>query len=194
MAAVCKNRATRGRFQTAEPNRETNNGKMKNHPLIFLAGILSACTSTPTTPSPLQEPPVSPPPAQHPEILVKNQQMLSALRSALMNCARIDIRHINHTAAPHTHRCTVEEMQRLQQLFSGLQALAFEGNIHALPGSWYVLTFYDTSGEQIAIPRDWEITHENAAANADHCSAKATMYLRADDYAEFEQVLQHIAD
>ncbi|MBR5876596.1 MAG: hypothetical protein IKZ10_07150 [Akkermansia sp.] len=167
---------------------------MKNQPLIFLAGILSACTSTPTTPPPLQEPPVSPPTTQQPGILEKNQQMLLALKNALNSCKRIDIRHINHTAAPHTHRCTATEMQTMRRLFSGLQALPFEGNIHALPGSWYVLTFYDTSGEQIAILRDWEITHENAAANADYCEAKATMYLRADDYAEFEQVLQHIAD
>lgn len=167
---------------------------MKIHHLIFMSGILSACISTPATPQAQQEPPVSPPTTQQPGILEKNQQMLLALKNALNSCKRIDIRHINHTAAPHTHRCTVEEMQRLQQLFSRLQALAFEGNIHALPGSWYVLTFYDTSGEQNTILRDWEITHENAAANADHCSTKATMYLRADDYAEFKQVLQHIAD
>ena len=167
---------------------------MKIHHLIFMAGILSACTSTPATPQPQQEPPVSPPTTQQPGILEKNQQMLLALKNALNSCKRIDIRHINHTAAPHTHRCTAAEMQTLRRLFSGLQALPFEGNIHALSASWYVLTFYDTSGEQITILRDWEIATEKAATHADYCEAKATMYLRADDYAEFEQVLQHIAD
>ena len=156
--------------------------------------ILAACTAPPAIPEPQPEVlPFLPQVVPQQKVQEKNGQRCSTLQAALNTCTRIDIALISN-GAPHTHRCTAAETQNVLRLFSRLKALPFEGSIHALPAGWNILKFYDSNGKELISVTDWEITDEAASAHPYHCEAKATMYLGAADYAEFEQLLQDIAD
>ena len=158
---------------------------------VYLLGscILTACATRPQIPesTPAQAMPQA---APQPQAQAKNRQQLSALQAALATCVHIDITHITIGGGSHTHHCSAAETQEVIALLGELHALPVEGSILAQPGQWYVLTFYDAGNNKLASVRNWEITHEKAAAHPTIAQAKATMYLPATHYARFEQILQ----